>query len=560
MISAELKSLILSKICENSQEGIFILDENLKYVWVNESFSMIIGYPEEMVLNKPLTIEEYNLLNSSEQAMARQVTKALATDGYFHDNLTLLTRYDVDIDANVTIWRIEDVNCRFYVGQLRDISVATATQRTLAHLMNYDQVTGLPNRNFFMSKLSEYIIDTYQELAVVRLSIDRYQAITHAFSVKEAHSLLSQFIKRINRLELPNLEVFAHFGDNDFALLFETPHADDIRPSLDLVMQQFELPFAVGDEQIYLHISVGISAYPVHGNQMDQLTRYGERAMNLVQHNGGDDIIWYHQGIGGDSLLDIQLESQLRQALAQNEFVPHYQPKFNLTTHKICGFEALVRWQHPTRGLLGPMHFLPTIIESRLSYELFCTMTVMVAKQLQQWAAKGLHTQMCVNTDAAEFRHPDFLTFIHQTLEQYSIKPGSFHIEMTESSLMVNDEHSIATVKALKEAGILVALDDFGTGYASLSYLHHYPFDFVKIDKSFIDNITTDARHKNIVKAIITMAHNLSMKVVAEGIEDADQAHLLQELGSEYGQGYYFGRPVASDIATAMLVDDANNK
>ncbi len=243
----------------------------------------------------------------------------------------------------------------------------------------------------------------------------------------------------------------------------------------------------------------------------------------------------------------------LSKAIADDQFEAYFQPKVELDTGTIVGFEALVRWQHPTRGLLHPKDFIDEIIHYNLSFALFCRVSEQVAKLLAYWQTIGLTQHLCINADASEFSHPEFNHVVGQLMHQYHIDPYQLHIEMTESSLMANSKDIKLRLLELKELQVRLALDDFGTGYASLSYLQDYPFDFIKIDKVFVSNLTSSKTQQAIVKAILDLATALELQPIAEGIETQQQYELLQGMGCRYGQGYWLGRAVSAEAATQML-------
>ncbi|MGM8870659.1 EAL domain-containing protein [Psychrobacter sp. 2Y5] len=243
----------------------------------------------------------------------------------------------------------------------------------------------------------------------------------------------------------------------------------------------------------------------------------------------------------------------LAQAIADNQFVAYYQPKFNLETKSIIGFEALVRWQHPTRGLLKPKDFIDDIISYGLSFALFSQLSEQAAQLLVKWQSMDFLAHICINADAAEFSHPDFNQTISQLLVKYHIEPYRLHIEMTESSLLPSNDNIQQRLTDLKALNVCLALDDFGTGYASLSYLQQYPFDFIKIDKSFVSELDSNPTQQAIVQAILDLALALDMQAVAEGIETEQHYERLREMGCIYGQGYWLGHPVNAEAATQLL-------
>lgn len=557
-ISTTDKQQLLAKLCGQLDDAIFILDANMRYLAVNASYEMIIGYSEAYILGRPLGVYAAEFLSEEERGVLEHIVYHLDHNGFYESDFSMLNRYGQTIECHLTYRRIYIEQTVYYVCMVRDVSSVVKDQRQVAHLLNYDQVTGLPNRKVFLSQASDLLLDSYQEVVIVRLNIDRYRSLANLLGPEGINTLLKSFVSRVKDLKLDNLHSFSHFGADDFALLFECSDANMIRNQLDSLMQMSERPFildenATPNANIYCHISVGVSYFPSDDDELAGLLAKAEKALHYINQQGGDDICWYDKAIDESIDASLKLEAELRDATNKDQFIPYYQPKFELATGIITGFEALVRWQHPTRGLLQPVHFINALINHKLSFELFSQMAVKIAKQLSVWRQQGYCQHICINADAAEFSHPEFFDMVNRLLVDYNISAYQFHIEVTESSLIQRHANVRKKLDLLKELGVFLALDDFGTGYASLSYLQEYPFDFIKIDKSFISNITTDRVQYAIVKAILDLAEALNMKVIAEGIETKQQRDLLLAMGCHHGQGYWFGKPVTADVATEML-------
>lgn len=558
-IPVSIKQQLMTELCANLEDAIFILDANLRYLSVNASYELMIGYKESFLIGRPLGIYAAEFLSAEEQHILKDINKNLDENGFYELDFSMVNRYGETLDCHVTYRRIYVEQTFYHVCMVRDMSAIVKDQKQVAHLLNYDQLTGLPNRKVFLSQTSDLLLDSYQEVVIVRLNIDRYRNLASLLGPDGASELIKSFASEIEKLKLDNLRSFSHFGGDDFALLFEFKDANMVRLQLDTLMQMCERPFAmdknsVTDANIYYHISVGVSYFPEDDNEVTGLLTKAEKALQYVKQHGGDDIRWYDKTIEDTTAGSLELESELRTATTEGQFVPYYQPKFSLETGAITGFEALVRWQHPTRGLLKPVHFINAVIAHKLSFELFSQMAIQIAKQLSVWQQQGFNQHICINADAAEFSHPDFYEMVSNLLTQYDIPAQQLHIEVTESSLIQRHDNVKEQLNLLRELGVRLALDDFGTGYASLSYLQEYPFDFIKIDKSFISNIQTDATQHAIVKAILDLAVALDMQVVAEGIETEQQRDVLLAMGCKNGQGYWFGKPVAAEVASEMLV------
>lgn len=553
-ISTPIKQQILFELCERLEDAIFILDARLRYMSVNAAYEVMIGYNEPYLIGRPLGIYAAEFLSEQERNIIQNISNHLDENGFYENDFALTNRYSEIINCHISYRRVFIDDAVYYVGMLRDTSSIVKDRQQVSHLLNYDQLTGLPNRKVFLSQTNDVLMDTFQEVVIIRANIDRYRLLVNNLGQDNADKLLKKFVTRINSLELNQLLCFSHFGGDDFGLLFEFSDANMVRHELDSIMHICEQPFVLNNTSIYLQISVGVSFYPNDGNQLTSLLNKAEKALHYAKEQGGDDVCWYHDELDYESVDSLQLEAELRQAINDKQFIPYYQPKVSLDTGAITGFEALVRWRHPTRGLLLPKDFIDAIINHKLSFDLFCQMACQISEQLSIWQQMSFPQHICINADAAEFSNPRFFSFVSDLFTLHSIHPSQLHIEVTESSLMMRHNSVKEQLIAIKELGICLALDDFGTGYASLSYLQEYPFDFIKIDKSFIDKIVDNRTQSAIVKAILDLAIALDMSAIAEGIETKEQRDLLLEMGCEYGQGYWFGHPVPADLATEMLI------
>ena len=558
-LSVSTKQQLMTELCERLEDAIFILDSNLRYLSVNASYELMIGYKEAFLVGRPLGIYSAEFLSVEEQSILRDIHNNLDEHGFYELDFSMANRYGQTLDCHITYRRIHIEQGTYHVCMIQDLSSAVKDQKQLAHLLNYDQLTGLPNRKVFLSQTSDILLDSYQEVVIVRLNIDRYRNLSSLLGPEGTNKLIKNFVSSVEALKLKNLRCFSHFGGDDFALLFEYNDANLVRHQLDTLMQMCERPFSLrkkqaADDNIYYNVSIGVSYFPKDDCDAIELMTKAEKALEYVKQHGGDDIRWYDDAIEDNTAGSLQLEAELRAATAEGQFIPYYQPKFELATGIITGFEALVRWQHPTRGLLSPVHFIDAIINHKLSFELFSQMGIQIAKQLSIWQQQGFCQHVCINADAAEFIHPNFSQMVNCLLTQHNISAHQLHIEVTESSLIQRHSNVKKQLESLKELGICLALDDFGTGYASLSYLQEYPFDFIKIDKSFISNIENSHTQRAIVKAILDLGNALEMQVIAEGIETEGQRDVLLDMGCENGQGYWLSKPMPADAATKMLI------
>ena len=558
MLLADRQQLLI-KLCEQFEDAIFILDANLHYLSVNATYERMIGYTEDFLLGRPLGIYAAEFLSENEQEVLKNLIATLDSTGFFEIDFSMVNRYGQNLDCHITYRKIYLGESLYHVGTIRDMSGVARDKKKIMHLLNHDEITGLPNRKLFLIQTSELLLDSSQEVVIVRFNIDRYRNLATLLGPDCINTLIEEFVLRVKALELENLRYFSHFGGDDFALLFECSDANMVHYQLDSLMQMCERPFFFNDDrvtntEVYCHISVGVSYYPENDKEFIGLLTKAEKALNYVKQQGGDDVCWYNNSLIELNADHLQLEYELKRATNEGQFVAYYQPKFALDTGAISGFEALVRWQHPIRGLLQPIDFIDAIISHKLSLELFSQVATQIAEQLKIWQSLGFDQHICINADAAEFSNPEFFDVVSNLLAQHQIEAHQLHIEVTESSLMKRHSNVKEQLNSLKALGVCLALDDFGTGYASLSYLQEYPFDFIKIDKSFISKITADKTQRAIVNAILALAEALDMQVIAEGIENEQQRDLLLAMGCQYGQGYWFGKPMSAEVTTNMLM------
>ena len=593
-LSSPIKQQLLTQLCEQFDDGILILDANFCYISVNPAYELMIGYKEEFLLGRPLGIYAAELLSEQERSILKDISSFLTNTGFYERSFSLTTRYGQTLECQVTYRKMKVDGEIYHVGTVRDVSAVVKDREKVTHLLNFDQVSGLPNRKVFMSQVSELLIDSSDEIVIVRFNIDKFRTFMSTLGASWVDRLITQFVQRVSAQNLEHLKCFSHFGGDDFAMVFECSDAGMIQHQLDRVTQTCEQPFVLNsaldnafinsdaaskpldpiadydvvdtadtlnrleDSHVYLHLSIGVSRYPKDDTQMPSLLTKAEKALHYVKEHGEVNISWYHDKLDQLSLDNLLLEAELRKAIDEQQFVPYYQPKVDLATGQITGFEALVRWQHPTRGLLKPAQFIEAIVKHKLSFELFCQLARQIAEHLSEWKTLGFDQYVSINADAAEFNHPDFCGFVRSLFTDYAIEPTQWHIEVTESSLMLRHSKVKQQLTALKNLGVCLALDDFGTGYASLSYLQEYPFDFIKIDKSFMYSIVDNTTQQAIVKAILDLATALDMSAIAEGIETIEQRDMLAQMGCRYAQGYWFSRAIDVKAATQLLTNQVS--
>ncbi|MDB5866856.1 MAG: hypothetical protein JWO70_4662 [Betaproteobacteria bacterium] len=442
-------------------------------------------------------------------------------------------------------------------GIASDITQARKAQERLAHLAHYDQLTNLPNRSVFYERLTHGVVQAARHhwiVGVVFIDLDRFKTVNDTMGHSTGDGLLQQIAVRLLECVRREDTVSRLSGDEFAVVLARLTDADDAGIVAAKILQRLKIPFHVGGIEIVVSASIGITLYPGDAATADVLMRNADVAMYNAKSRGRDNYQFYTAEMNARALARMQLESRLRGALERDEFVLHFQPKIQLDSGRICGFEALMRWQPPGESLVPPADFIPVLEETGLITPVGEWVVAAACEQIDGWRAAGLTpVPVAINLSARQLRHAGFSGVVASALARYSIEPALLEVEITESSLMENPEEAQVALAELKAIGVTLAIDDFGTGYSSLAYLKRFPFDTLKIDRSFVRDIPADPDDAMIARTIIALAHSLSLEVVAEGVETEDQLAFLVASRCDHAQGYLFSRPVPGAASTALL-------
>ena len=413
----------------------------------------------------------------------------------------------------------------------------------LQHQATHDALTGLPNRTLFFDRLGREIAHAERDgrsFAVLVADLDRFKVINDTLGHGAGDQLLIEITRRLSG-SLRAVDTVARTGGDEFVLLIT-----DIREPADAanvaakIIAQLEPPVSVGGTEVQTSASIGISIYPTDGSDSDSLIVHADEAMYFSKQRGRNGFQFFNAGISVFSRERLEIEKDLRRALPLKQFEVHYQPKIDVASGRVNSVEALLRWRHPTRGLLGPTDFIPLAEESGLMGPIGEWVLREACRQARQWQLEGMcFLRIAVNISPIHFLQSGFLDIVRSALSDHELEPRYLEIELTEATVMDHAESSIEILRDLSRMGVLVSVDDFGTGYSSMSYLRRFPIDKLKIDRSFIKDLTTNTDAASIVKAIISLAHSLRLKVVAEGVETAEQLQQLRDLGCDQFQGFY---------------------
>ena len=433
-------------------------------------------------------------------------------------------------------------------GIMEEITKAKLAHNELERMATTDELTGLANRTLWYDRINQSIAiarrETGKQVVLMMLDLNHFKYINDTLGHAAGDVVLRQVS---NRLEgtLRDGDTLARLGGDEFAILL--PMIDDSKYAAEKVANKiqacFNRPYFYGGHELYLGVAIGITSFPDNGDDADTLVRCADMAM-YTSKRSNIPYQFYKSGLDEPYRNQIQLVSNIKKALKQDEFELYYQPKINLNSGKPSGLEALIRWEHPTQGQLQPNHFIPVAEQMGLMNELTEWVLATALAQNKNWRGNGIHTPIAINVSARSFQDHNFLQTIKNALELSQASPESLELEITENTLMSNIDFAAKNIKSLSDLGVRVAIDDFGTGYSSLSYLKRLPIDELKIDQSFVKNMHQDKNDAAIVMSVIDLGHNLGFKVVAEGVEGKEPMQMLRDLGCDTAQGYHISRPM----------------
>jgi diguanylate cyclase (GGDEF)-like protein/PAS domain S-box-containing protein len=446
---------------------------------------------------------------------------------------------------------------RGYRGTGSDITERKLTEQRVHHVAQHDVLTGLPNRSLLQDRLGQaiaYATRSGHPVWVMLIDLDRFKFVNDSMGHKAGDVLLVTVAARL-RSSLRDSDTVARLSGDEFVVIL-SEHQDQRLTSdiVQRVMDSVAQPVMLGTKEFFVTCSIGVAIYPSEGTPADSLIEHADIAMYRAKKLGRNNFQFYTPAMNEESLERVRIEGALRNALERDEFVLHYQPQVDLGSGRIVGMEALIRWQHPELGMVPPNRFVSVAEETGLIVPIGAWVMRTACAQNKAWQDAGLgRLRVAVNLSARQFGAPGLLDSLEQVLADTGLDPACLEIELTESLFMSDVTPAVELLHRMKSLGVNLSIDDFGTGYSSLSYLSRFPIDVLKIDRSFVADITHDANDAAIVTSIIALAHNLKLAVIAEGVETAEQLDYLRRHGCDEMQGYYFSRPLAADEFEQLL-------
>ncbi|MCG6552235.1 MAG: EAL domain-containing protein [Candidatus Magnetominusculus sp. LBB02] len=544
---------------EQSISAIIITDIAGNIEFVNNKFTDITGYTFDEVRGKTPRILKsgkhppefykhmWDTITVGDEFRADLCNKR--KDGTFYWELLSISAIK-DAAGNIT---------HFMAVQIDDTERHHADER-LKQMAHFDVLTGLPNRSLYEERLNQTLLLAKRNkfnFAVMFLDLDKFKNVNDTIGHQVGDMLLKEVSQRLLSHVRKSDTVGRMGGDEFQILLSEVSRPDDAAVVADKIIQSIREPFFLNGHECRIGVSIGISIYPDDGDTMVTLTKNADLAMYHVKEHGRNRYEFFNPAMDEALQEKTKMEAALRVALEQDEFELLYQPQIDIKSGKLVGCEALIRWNHPEMGVISPVKFIPLAEETMLVVPIGEWVLRQACNQNRLWQKQGFHMErISVNLSALQFKDDMFVEKISAILKETGLEPHCLDVEITESGLMRNVDLSIETMDKLRGIGVKISVDDFGTGYSSLLYLKRFPIDILKIDQDFIRNCTTDASDAVITSTIISMAHRLKIKVIAEGVDDEGQLELLRVFSCDEVQGYIFSKPVSAADFDKLLIDN----
>lgn len=547
---------IIDTIFNSVEEGIMIADTKSRIIHVNPAFEFVTGYTyEEAVGQRP------SLLNSGihDQEFYTKMWATIREHGKWSGEIWNRRKTGDIYPEWLTIVAIhnEQGDIVNYCGIFEDISAQKNAENEIERRKYTDTLTGVANRYAYLQRMETLLQSSANREyhhAVLFLDLDRFKQVNDTLGHSIADEMLISVTQRIQSV-LKNKDIVARYGGDEFIItITNIHHMQEAVQVAEKIVHLLSEPLPIDEQNIYISTSMGISLYPEDGTTLETLVKKADQAMYYAKQNGRNQFAFYFDDLKIDSKRVLLLDNELRKAIKQNDFTLNFQPKISLEDETVIGMEALIRWTNDQLGFVSPAEFIPYAEETGLIIPMSeCVFRLACEAHLRLREEMDNVLPIAINISSIHFHQSNFIDTVKMIFEAYNCSPQDFELELTERTVMNNERDSIRKLVQLKNMGFKLSIDDFGTGYSSLSYLVQFPLDYLKIDRSFIQYITSIADKQAVVDAIIQMAHRLHMKVIAEGVEQKDQVKLLEKLGCDMIQGYYYAKPMPLDEFVAFL-------
>jgi diguanylate cyclase (GGDEF)-like protein/PAS domain S-box-containing protein len=561
-------------LVNTSPDIIYILDRDGHFTFINERIETLLGYESKELVGKHYSI----LVHQNDVEVARYVFNERRVGDRASRNVELRLKCKDDSSkrffetrtlpielSSMGIYQNEDEpRKKTYLGTYgvaRDITERKIAEDTINFQAYHDLLTNLPNRALLRDRLSLAISQAKREeemLAVMFLDLDRFKNINDSLGHVVGDELLQQVSNRLKGCVREG-DTLARFGGDEFTLLLPkiARGKEDAIKIAEKINEVLKDPFDIEDNELYVSASIGIAIYPRDGTNMDSLIKHADIAMYHVKDTGKNNYKFYSNDMTTPYFQNLSLETGIRRALDNDEFHLMYQPQINIKTGEIVGVEALLRWEHPEHGSITPAEFIPFAEETGMIVEIGHWVLRNACAELKRWRDAGLpEIRMSINMSARQLAEKTIVKHVSGVLRDFGIPGHCLEIEITENTIMNDMDSVVHKLKELSKKGVYIAIDDFGTGYSSLSYLHKLPIQTLKIDRAFIKEVNMKHSHNSIINTIVAMAKGLNLNVIAEGVETQQQLEYLQEIDCSEAQGFLFGKPLAADVISQLLIQE----
>jgi diguanylate cyclase (GGDEF)-like protein/PAS domain S-box-containing protein len=550
-------------ITENVSDLIAMVDTNGKRVYNSPSYRALFG--EDAPSPGSDSFEQIHPDDRGQVMKVFHDTVALGTGQRAQFRFRMRDGAVRYIESQGNVIRDQAGEVHRIVVVSRDVTERLVAEERLRHIAHHDLVTNLPNRALLKDRLDQALRHARgyrKQVALLFIDLDNFKHVNDSLGHAAGDQLLRELANRFTRCLRPQDTVARQGGDEFIVLIPDLEQREHAAIIAQKILKALAAKVAIDGQELEVTASIGVSTYPDDGDDAELLLKHADIAMYYAKEKGKNGCEFFSAEMDDVLRQRVSMERNLRQALKNNELVLHYQPQIDLASGAIAGVEALVRWQHPELGLIGPQHFIPHAEENGLIANIGDWVLREACRQAKRWQELGYAAlRIAVNVSGRQFAQPDFFERVARTLSAAGLDPACLELELTESVVMQNVDHNIATLDKLNQMGVHIAIDDFGTGYSSLSYLKRFPIQKLKIDRSFVRDITTDRNDAAIVNTIVAMAKTLGIAVTAEGVESEEQLAFLRGQDCDFAQGYYFDKPMpAEGIERAYLIrDDKHN-
>jgi diguanylate cyclase (GGDEF)-like protein/PAS domain S-box-containing protein len=545
-----------------SNDGLWDWDLKTNKILYSERWKEMLGFIDDEISDTPdewlsrIHPEDSDRVRASIDAYLEGTTSNFEIEyriRHFSDNYLWMMAKGLAI-------RTSNGRATRFAGSQTDVSERKSNEEQMIYDTLHDTLTGIPNRTLLLDRIRQSLVRRKRypktSFAIIFIDLDRFRLVNESLGHIHGDELLQLISARLKET-IPIGDTVARLGGDEFSVLLQDIESvRDVEAIAKDIQNSFSKPFFLGDKEVFASASMGIAHSDNNYKTPEEILRDSELAMYRAKRGGKSQSIVFQPQFRQSSLSPIDLDTDLRRALDRDEMELHYQPIISMRDRTISGFEALLRWSHRSRGVISPNEFIPLAEETGLIYDLGQWVLGKACKQIAAWnksKEKEDQLEISINLSSRQFSDPNLVEGIVENIEKSGFNAEFLKIEITESALMQNAQRSVSMLNQLKDLNIKVCVDDFGTGYSSLSYLHTFPIDTLKIDRSFVHDMSRNFRNMEIIRTIIMLAHNLKLDVIAEGVETGEQDAQLSALGCQFAQGFYFSRPINSSDAALLI-------